>query len=97
MPIKDFKESEIRKNIIKKIKPKIPKSRSPHQKGMIVIDDKVVARVKIPNDHQKIMRKSKSQYIAASLKLTEDEFNELIDCPLSGPGFYKILKEKNSI
>jgi hypothetical protein len=97
MPIKDFKESEIRKNIIKKVKPKVSRSRSPHQKGKIFVDDKLVARVKIPNDHQKIMRKSKSQYIAASLKLTDNEFNDLINCPLSGPGYYEILKDKISI
>jgi hypothetical protein len=95
MPIKDFKESEIRKNIIKKIKPKVPPgSRSKHQKGKIFFNKTLVARVKIPNDHQRIMRKSKSQYIAADLKLTDDEFNDLIGCPLSGSGYYEILKDK---
>lgn len=93
MPIKDFKESEIRTSIINKIKPTIRKGNSPHQKGKVFINGKVEAIVKIPNNHSKVMKERKSKYIAGSLKLQAEEFNSLIDCTLSGPGYYKILEE----
>lgn len=39
------------------------------------------------------MKNSKSQYIASDLKLSADRFNDLIDCPMTGPQYYEILKE----
>ena len=96
MPINNYSEKEIRTKIKSKIKPKIPKSKSPHQKGYIYLEGKCVAKVKIPNDHNKIMKQRKSQYIANDLKLDDDEFNSLIDCPMKGPKYYEILKEKQS-
>ena len=94
MPINDYSEKQIRNQILKKIKPQIQKSRSPHQKGKIYIDKKVQARVKIPNDHSKIMRESKSKYIASALRLSHEQFNDLIDCPLTGPKYYQVLENK---
>lgn len=94
MPIKDFTEKEIRSKIINKIDPVIKKRRSPHDKGHIEINGRIVARVKIPNNHDRIMKHSKSQYIASSLKIKEQDFNDLIDCPLSGPQYYSKLKEQ---
>ena len=93
MPINDYPEKEIRNKIINKINPKIKTGRGKHAKGNICIGDKVVAKVKIPNDHNRIMKQSKSKYIAHSLCLDEDEFNSLIDCPMKGPTYYEILKE----
>jgi hypothetical protein len=93
MPINDYSEKEIRKKIISKINPEIPKSRSSHQKGYIYLENKCVAKVKIPNDHNKIMRQRKSQYIANALRLADDQFNSLIDCPITGPKYYEFLKE----
>ncbi len=92
MPINDYSEKEIRKGILDKIKPEIKKSRSPHQKGKIRINGKIEARVKIPNDHQRIMKKSKSQYIASALRLSDKEFNDLIECPITGQKYYEKLK-----
>lgn len=96
MAIKDFSEKQIRGSILNKIRPVIPKSRSPHQKGLIYLENKVVARVKIPNTHDRIMKSNKSQYIAQSLRLCDHQFNDLVDCPLSGPDYYKKLKERIS-
>lgn len=94
MPIKDYKEKDIRRQILNKIKPQKGHSRrSKHEKGYIYLDGKLVAKVKIPNDHQRIMKNSKSQYIASDLKLNADQFKDLIDCPMTGPRYYEILKE----
>jgi len=40
------------------------------------------------------MKKSKSQYIAKDLQLKDSEFNALIDCPLTGPQYYALLRKK---
>ena len=95
MTIKDYEEKLIRNKIISKINPNIGKNkRSKHDKGYILLDGKVVAKVKIPNSHCRTMKESKSRYIATALKLSDNEFNDLIDCPLSGPDYYKKLSEK---
>ena len=94
MSIKDYQEKTIRNQIRKKLRPKRGSSRSSHEKGLIELDGKIVARVKIPNDHRKIMKKSKSQYIASALRLFPNEFNELIDCPMTGPTYYELLRER---
>ena len=92
MSINDYSEKSIRNAIKNKLKPAIQKSRSKHDKGKIYLQGKIEARVKIPNAHNKIMKESKSKYIANGLKLNHDEFNELIDCPLTGPMYYKKLE-----
>ena len=91
--IKDFSEKDIRQSIKKKIKPRIINKRSAHNKGYIYLKGKVVAKVKIPNEHPKIMKPSKSQYIAVSLRLTEEEFNALIECTLTGAMYYNKLSK----
>lgn len=93
MKIKDFPEKDIRHSIKKKIRPKVLNKGSKHEKGYIYLDGIVVARVKIPNDHPKIMKSSKSQYIAEALKLTEEEFNALIECTFSGKMYYNKLNK----
>lgn len=67
MSIKSYKEKDIRKAILKKVKPKINPGK--HGKGYIYIGEKLEAKVKIPNNHEKIMHKSKSKFIARALKL----------------------------
>lgn len=94
MPINDYPEKTIRRQIINKIAPSIKSRRSPHQKGYIYIEGKVEAKVKIPNEHPRVMKQSKSKYIASGLKLSDEEFNDLIDCPMSGPQYYEILSSK---
>lgn len=93
MPIKDYPEKEIRNKIISKLEPEIKKKRSPHDKGYIRSGGKVVAKVKIPNAHSRIMHHSKSQYIATSLRLSDLQFNDLIDCPLKGSDYYNFLEK----
>jgi hypothetical protein len=93
MAISDFTEKQIREKLLSKIKPTILRG-SKHQKGIIYLGDLAVARVKIPNSHNRIMKPSKSQYIATSLRLEDDEFNDLIECPLTGPQYYKKLKDR---
>ena len=85
MPIKNFKEKDIRSKILKKIEPEIRKGRSKHSKGYIRSEGKIVAKVKIPNDHCRVMKASKSQYIATALRLSSEEFDALTDCSLKGP------------
>ena len=95
MPINQYEEKGIRKSILNKIDPDIKAgSRSKHDKGSIFVDGKLRAKVKIPNNHKRIMKKTKSQYIAQDLHLKDDEFNDLIDCPLTGPKYYDILKKR---
>ncbi len=91
--IKDFKESDIRKKILSKIKPKRKNKRSPHQKRYIMIDNKIITKVKLPNNHDRIMHHNKSQYIARDLKLSNEDFNRLIDCPLKGSEYFQIIKK----
>jgi len=97
MSINSYSESEIRAKILSKIEPSLRKGQSKHTRGDIYIDGKWVAKVKLPNHHpKKVMHKSKSQYIAQDLRLSSDEFNDLIDCPLKGPAYYEILRTKVS-
>jgi hypothetical protein len=93
--ISDFTEKQIRDSIIGKLKPEI-RAGSKHQKGRIYLGEIVVARVKIPNSHKRVMYHSKSKHIAEALKLEYREFNDLVKCTLTGPQYFKILKDRNS-
>jgi len=93
MPINQYREKDIRSKIIGKINPKIKKGRNKHDKGYIYIGTTIVCKVKVPNAHDRIMKKSKSQYIAANLHLDDAQFNNLIDCSLTGPQYYALLKK----
>lgn len=94
VPIKQYTEKEIRNSILSKVEPKIKKGRAKHDKGYIYIDGELAGKVKIPNNHNRIMKERKSQYIAHSLNLEDDEFNDLIDCPLTGPKYYDLLQQR---
>lgn len=96
MSINQYEEKEIRNSILNKINPEIKSgSRSKHDKGRISVDGKLRAKVKIPNNHNRIMKKTKFQYIAQDLQLKESEFNDLIDCPLTGPQYYDLLRKRS--
>ncbi len=90
--IKDFTEKNIRNAILNKVKPK-NLNKGKHWKGYIFLNDKLISKVKLPNEHIRIMHENKSSYIAKSLRLTHDQFNELIECTLSGTDYYKIQQE----
>ncbi|OHD57207.1 MAG: hypothetical protein A2Y33_07380 [Spirochaetes bacterium GWF1_51_8] len=92
MKIKDFLESEIRLKIISKANPKEIDKNGKHWKGYIYSDDILVLKVKIPNDHKRVMHQSKSQYIAKDLNLTEEEFNRFIECSFSSEDFKEKMK-----
>jgi hypothetical protein len=89
--IKDFKENEIRNKILAKINPGKINKKTAHWKGYIYSDNVLVAKVKIPNDHSRIMHAKKSKYIARDLKLDDNQFNRLIECPLKGRDYYEII------
>jgi len=92
MAIRDFSEKEIRKAILNKVSPSHINKKARHWKGYIYLDNKLITRVTIPNDHKRIMKKSKSKYIAEDLRLEHKQFNQLIDCKLKGPAYYKLQK-----
>lgn len=94
MGINDFSEKEIRSAILKKVSPTITHKRGKHWKVSIYLDDKLITKVKIPNNHKRIMKESKSQYIAKALRLNHKQFNHLIDCTMKGPAYYKLQKLK---
>lgn len=91
--ISDFTEKEIRKAILSKINPKITSKKSKHWKGSIYLGDKLISKVKIPNDHIRVMKEKKSKYIADSLRLEPSQFNEFVKCTLRGPEYYRIQSE----
>ena len=95
--IKDFSEKNIRNAILNKIKPKVINKNGKHWKGSIYLNDKFILKVKIPNEHPRIMKQSKSMYIAQSLRLTDSEFNEFVECTLKGPEYYKIQSNLETI
>jgi hypothetical protein len=90
--INDYSEKKIRQSILNKINPSIQNGK--HDKGYIYIDGVLITKVKIPNNHKRTMHNSKSKYIARNLRLTDDEFNALNDCTLTGAEYYRTLKDK---
>ncbi|HAB52338.1 MAG: hypothetical protein A2315_06010 [Ignavibacteria bacterium RIFOXYB2_FULL_35_12] len=90
--IRDFTEKEIRKAILNKVNPKIT-HKAKHWKGSIYLDNIFISKVKIPNEHIRVMKEKKSSFIAKSLRLEHDKFNELVECSLKGPQYYKLQKE----
>lgn len=90
--IADFLESEIRRAILNKAPlDRINKS-GKHWKGYIQIDGVLVGKVKIPNDHNRVMKPSKSQFIARDLQLSAGDFNDFVSCTLSGPQYRRLLR-----
>ena len=90
--IKNFTEKAIRKSILTKINPKIT-SKGKHWKGSIYLGEVLIGKVKIPNEHIRIMKSSKSCYIASALRLDDSQFNGLIECPLSSSDYWEIQKK----
>ena len=92
MAINDFLEKEIRNAIINKVDPLKINKKGKHWKGSVYMDDKLITKVKIPNNHIRIMKESKSHYIAEALRLEDEQFNQLIECTMKGPAYYKLQK-----
>jgi len=91
--INDYPEKTIRQKIISKVNP-VKRKRGSHKKGKIYVGKTLASVIKIPNDHARIMKESKTKYICKDLLLEPAEFNDLIDCPLTGPKYYKIIKDR---
>jgi hypothetical protein len=91
--IEVFKESEIRQKILTKVDPGKINKKSKHWKGYILIGKTVVAKVKIPNNHDRRMYQEKSKRIARDLKLDYGDFNRLIRCPMKKTEYYQKLKK----
>ena len=89
--IRNFLENEIREAILNKASLGKINKNSKHWKGYILINGKLVGKVKIPNAHQRIMYSNKSTYIARDLKLDEDQFNKFVICTLSSEDYKAII------
>ena len=59
--------------------------------GWYILDGKKVCRITVPKGKKKIP-KGTYQSMAKQLKLTTDQFDNLLDCPLDNQGYIKILK-----
>ena len=92
--IRDFLESEIRARILSKAEPNPINKNAPHWKGYIYVDGQLVTKVKIPNNHARVMKEKKSQYIARDLKLGFQEFNRFVDCSMKGHEYYHLLRSR---
>lgn len=90
--IADFREKDIRAAIIRKAPIERINKNSKHWKADLAVNGKLVAKVKIPNDHDRIMHASKSQYIAYDLKLDDEQFNQFVKCTFSADQYTELLK-----
>ncbi len=89
--INNFTEKEIRNKILNKVNPTIT-HKGKHWKGSIYLGGILISKVKIPNEHPTIMKEKKSQYIARDLRLSDEQFNGLINCSIKGTEYYKIQR-----
>jgi len=92
--IRSFTEKVIRAKLLSKLDPSKINKDGKHWKAYLSLDGKIVGKYKIPNEHDREMHHSKSQFIAQSLHLKASEFNDLIECPLTGVAYYKLLKAR---
>lgn len=85
----DFTEKEIRNAVLNKASlGKINKS-GKHWKGYIYSGNILVGKVKIPNEHIRVMHDNKSKYIATDLKLNDDQFNSFVECTFTKNDYLK--------
>jgi hypothetical protein len=92
MALDTFTEKQIRDAILNIISPeKISKGK--HWKGYIYLDKKLITKIKIPNAHNRLFRANKARFLARDLKISDDQYNDLASCPLTGPAYYEILKK----
>ena len=84
MPFKKFSEKEVRKAILTKINPEIKSKKAKHWSGKIYVDDEYLSTVKIPNSHKKVFGPSKAKNVANQLVLSQGQYNEFVECTLSG-------------
>ncbi|MCH8089983.1 MAG: hypothetical protein IH955_08240 [Chloroflexi bacterium] len=61
------------------------------------MDGKKITRVTIPHDHKGDVKKGTLASIRRQVHLDNEQFADLVDCPLTRPGYETILKEKRLI
>jgi hypothetical protein len=91
--IRDFLESDIRKMILLKIPEGPIKKGGKHWKATLIVDDIIIDTIKVPNDHKRIMHATKSQYIARSLCLDNEQFNDFVVCNLKANEYLDIIRK----
>ncbi len=67
-----------------------------HNYGWLVVNGKKILRVHYSHGKGDIPGKVTNK-IRGQLKLSREDFKDLIDCPLSYEGYIKILKQKGCI
>lgn len=65
---------------------------SKHFNGWYRVDQKKVARITVPKGRKPIPPKTYKS-MATQLKLSVEQFDDLLECPLEQEGYDKILKE----
>ena len=87
-----FSEKKIRNAILNKIHPKVSKQ-GKHWKGYVYLDDVLITKVKIPNEHTRDFTGKKPGFLAQALRLTPDQYNEFVECDLTGTAYFKLLEK----
>ena len=88
MSFKIFTEKQVRRAILNKIDPNIKSTKAKHWSGKIYLNEKYLTTVKIPNSHKKDFGRGKAKNVARQLLITEEQYNELIECTFSGSDYY---------
>lgn len=88
-----IKKSEIGK-VFKKLKLDVRSTK--HRYGWFIFEGRKILRVHYSHGRGSIPGRV-SDKIRSQLKLTQKDFRDLIDCPLSLEDYEKILKEKSLI
>ena len=91
--INDFTEKDIRNAILLKANLVRINKTGKHWKGYVYSGNILIGKVKIPNEHLRLMHENKSKYIANDLKLTSDQFNKFVECTFSKNDFSTHIKE----
>lgn len=91
MAINSFQEKQIRSAILNKVDPDKINKNGPHWKGYIYVNGKLITKVKIPNSHKRLFHSNKAKYLVRDLKIEDEEYNQLVNCTLSGSDYYQIL------
>lgn len=92
-----FKESEIHSALCNKVVNGELRKKGPHFIAKIYIEGKYITRIKFPNPHKKDFGQGKAKNLAAQLQLNQEQYNNLIKCPLKRDEYFKILRKANNI
>lgn len=52
-----------------------------------------MSTVKIPNNHKNNFGPNKAKNVARQLAVSQDQYNELIECTFSGQDYYKLQSD----